>query len=160
MVPGKNAGTVTAWWMHRWLVQHAFSTLAAGACLLMTWLLSRRIDVVGWFGIVLCTGTVITVAMVIVSGLMHFNAVLLTFPPDAFRIDAKWVNGLGAAMLIAIYDYLGYYNICHLGGEVRDPGRTIPRAVITSVIVVAAVYLTMNLSIIAVVPWQQAMDSS
>ena len=62
-------------------------------------------------------------------------------------------------MLIAIYDYFGYYNICHLGEEVRDPGRTIPRAVIGSVVLVAAVYLIMNLSIIAVVPWQEAMKS-
>ena len=93
------------------------------------------------------------------AGLTHFNAALLTLPPDAFRIDGKWVNGLGAAMLIAIYDYLGYYNICHLGDEVRDPGKTIPRAVITSVVVVAAVYLLMNVSIIAVIPWEQAMKS-
>jgi amino acid transporter len=62
-------------------------------------------------------------------------------------------------MLIAIYDYLGYYNVCNLGDEVKDPGRTIPRAVIYSVIAISAIYLTMNISIIAVVPWQQAMES-
>ena len=145
--------------LEKWHIPGGTSTLAAACCLVVTWLLSRRIEVVGWVGIVLCTGTLITVATVIVSGLMNFNASLITFPPDAFHVDGKWVNGLGAAMLIAIYDYLGYYNICHLGEEVRDHGRTIPRAVITSVIVVAAIYLTMNLSIIAVVPWQEAMKS-
>ena len=132
------------------------ATLAAACCLMVTWSLSRRIDVVGWLGIVLCAGTVPTV---IICGLTHFNASLLTFPDDAFAINGDWVKGLGAAMLIAIYDYLGYYNICHLGAEVRDPGQTIPRAVIISVVAVAAVYLTMNLSIIAVVPWQEAMNS-
>ena len=145
--------------LSQWHIPGGMSTLAAMCCLLVTWLLSRRIEVVGWLGIALCAGTLITVLTVIVSGLTHFDASLLTFPPDAFQINGQWVNGLGAAMLIAIYDYLGYYNICHLGEEVRDPGRTIPRAVITSVIFVAAVYLTMNLSIIAVVPWQQAMQS-
>lgn len=145
--------------LREWHIPGGTSTLAAFCCLIVTWMLSRRIEVVGWFGIVLCTGTVITVATVIVSGLTHFDASLLTLPPDAFRIDGEWVNGLGAAMLIAIYDYLGYYNICHVGEEVRDPGKTIPRAVISSVIIVAAVYLTMNLSIIAVVPWEQAMKS-
>ena len=145
--------------LEAWHFPGGTSTLAACCCLLMTWVLSRRIDVVGWVGIVLCAGTLITVVTVIVAGLTHFNAELLTFPPDAFHIDSAWVKGLGAAMLIAIYDYLGYYNICHLGDEVRDPGRTIPRAVITSVVVVAAVYLTMNLAIIAVVPWEQAMKS-
>jgi amino acid transporter len=62
-------------------------------------------------------------------------------------------------MLIAIYDYFGYYNICHLGDEVRDPGRTLPRAVITSILIISALYLTMNISIIAVVPWEEAIKS-
>jgi amino acid transporter len=68
-------------------------------------------------------------------------------------------HGLGAAMLIAIYDYLGYYNICHLGDETRNPGQTIPRAVMLSVVIVASIYLLMNISIIGVVPWQEAMVS-
>lgn len=145
--------------LNQWHIPGGMSTLAAICCVLVTWLLSRKIEVVGWLGIVLCVGTLITVLTVIGSGLTHFDSSLLTLPPDAFQINGEWVSGLGAAMLIAIYDYFGYYNICHLGEEVRDPGRTIPRAVITSVIFVAAVYLTMNLSIIAVVPWQQAMKS-
>ncbi len=144
---------------HVWFFRGEERVAAASAALLVTLLLSRRIQVIGWLSLALCAGTVITVLTVIVAGLTHFDASLLTFPKDAFEITPAWVNGLGAAMLIAIYDYLGYYNICHLGEEVRDPGRTIPRAVITSVIVVAAVYLTMNLSIIAVVPWEQAMKS-
>ena len=135
------------------------SSLASACCLVVTWLLSRRIDVVGWLGIVFGIGTLITVLTIIVAGLLHFDVSLLTFPPDAFEITPTRVRGLGAAMLIAIYDYFGYYNICHLGEEVRDPGRTIPRAVIGSVVLVAVLYLIMNLSIIAVVPWQEAMKS-
>jgi amino acid transporter len=135
------------------------AALAAIACAVVTLVLCRRIHVVGWLGVVLCTGTVTTVLIVIVAGLANFDASLLQFPADAFRLDRKFAVGLGAAMLIAIYDYLGYYNICHLGEEVRDPGRTIPRAVILSVCIVATVYLTMNICIIAVVPWQEAVQS-
>ena len=40
-------------------------------------------------------------------------------------------------MLIATYDYWGYYNVCFIGGEVKDPGRTIPRALIISIVAVA-----------------------
>lgn len=134
--------------------------VAAGACLVITLLLCRRIQTIGWLGIALCIGTLVTVFVVIVSGLLHFNSSLLTLPPDAFDVQRPgFTTGLGAAMLIAIYDYLGYFNICHLGDEVKDPGRTIPRAVIWSVVLVAGIYLTMNVSIIAVVPWQQAMVS-
>ena len=60
--------------------------------------------------------------------------------------------GLGAAMLIAMYDFLGYYDICYVGGEVRNPERVIPRAIMYSVVGVALIYAVMNLWIIAVVP--------
>jgi amino acid transporter len=108
---------------------------------------------------VLCAGTIITVLTVIVAGLANFNADLLTLPPEGIRFDRTFASGLGAAMLIAIYDYLGYYNICHLGDEVQNPGRTIPLAVMISVVLVAAIYLTMNIAIIGVIPWQEAMES-
>src|SRR6266487_3781265 len=62
-------------------------------------------------------------------------------------------------MLIAMYDFMGYYDICYVGGEVRDPAKVIPRAILYSVIAVAAIYALMNLSIIAVVPWREAMQS-
>ena len=57
-------------------------------------------------------------------------------------------------MLIATYDYWGYYNITFLGGEVKDPARTIPRAILISIGLVAAIYLLMNVMVLAVLPWQ------
>jgi amino acid transporter len=95
-----------------------------------------------------------------VAGLANFRSSLLALPAEGVAIDERFVKGLGAAMLIAIYDYLGYYNICHLGDEVIEPSKTIPRAVLISVMVVAAVYLTMNVAIIGVIPWQEAMRSN
>jgi amino acid transporter len=67
--------------------------------------------------------------------------------------------GLGNAMLIAMYDYLGYYDICYVGGEVREPARVIPRAILCSVVAVALIYALMSLCIMAVVPWREAMQS-
>ncbi len=55
-------------------------------------------------------------------------------------------------MLIATYDYWGYFNVTFLGGEARDPGRTIPRAVLSSIGIVAALYLALNVSILSVLP--------
>ena len=62
-------------------------------------------------------------------------------------------------MRIAMYDFLGYYDICYIGGEVRNPERVLPRAIILSVILVALIYSVMNLAIISVVPWREAMKS-
>lgn len=142
-----------------WGVPLGWNALGAAACAGTVLMLSRRIQVVGWLGVALAAGTIVTVVTVIGAGLTHFNPSLLQPPPDAFHVNLAFLVGLGGAMRIAIYDFFGYYNICHLGDEVRDPARTIPRAIMISVLLVGALYLTMNLSIIAVVPWQEAMKS-
>ena len=67
---------------------------------------------------------------------------------------------MGAASRIGVYDYLGYYDICYIGDEVKDPGRTIPRSIIISVIAVAIIYFAINLSIIGVVPWREFVPAA
>ncbi len=84
----------------------------------------------GQLSVVLCAGILGALLLVIVSGLPDLNLTLLRAPADSLS-PAKapqFVHGLGAAMTIAIYDYFGYYNICYLGDEVRNPSKTIPRA--------------------------------
>jgi len=85
---------------------------------------------------------------------------VLDFPPNAFRLNWAFFAGLGSATLIAMYDYGGYFNVCYFGGEVKDPGRTIPRSILYSIAFVAALYLTMNITIIGVIPWREAMKST
>jgi APA family basic amino acid/polyamine antiporter len=103
-----------------------------------------------WLGVM---GTMLTV---ILTGLLHFHASLaFGFPAGAFQLSGGFFSGLGAALLIATYDYWGAYNICFLGAEVRDPGRTIPRAIVWSVGLVAALYLLMNTSVLGTMPWQE-----
>jgi len=133
-------------------------SLAVGALLIA--LLYRRITAIGKLTVVLWIGMLITVLFVIASGLANFNAaVVFDFPPGAFTFSRGFVTGLGSAMLIAMYDYLGYYDICYVGGEVRNPARVIPRSIIYSVLAVAGIYSLTNLSLIAVVPWREAISS-
>ncbi len=123
--------------------------------LLLFFLLYRRIDSVGKITVWLWVGTMITVLGVIFSGALHFDSkIAFDFPPKAFSFSLGFLSGLGAATSIGIYDYLGYYDICYIGEEVRDPGKVIPRSIVMSVLGVAAIYLAMNLSIIGVVPWK------
>ena len=145
--------------MNSWHIPGGLATLAAVCALAVALLLCRRTASLGKLALILCCGTVLTVLIVIVSGLTHFDSSKLTMPAGAWTMDRAWFGGLAAAMTIAIYDYLGYYNICHMGDEVREPAKTIPRAVLISIAIVATVYLTMNISIIAVVPWEEAMKS-
>ena len=109
----------------------------------------------------LCAGTILTLLGVIVAGLLHFDSSLLDSSHTALHrsTNKPFSVGLGAAMLVAIYDYLGYYNVCHLGDEVKQPERTIPLAIIVSVCAVSIIYLVMNTAIIGVVPWWEARES-
>jgi amino acid transporter len=128
--------------------------VAIGVCMVAVVLLYRRITRVGWISKLLWVGVIGTIAWVIFAGVTHFNPRLaFSFPPGAFHLDSRFFTGLGAAMLVATYDYWGYYNVCFLGAEVKDPGRTIPRALVISIVVVAALYVVMNISILGVVPW-------
>jgi amino acid transporter len=95
------------------------------------------------------------IAWILMTGLLHGHlSQAFAFPPDAFALTPGFFLGLGSAMLIATYDYWGYYNITFLGGEVEDAARTVPRAILISIVLVAAMYLAMNISVLAVLPWQ------
>ena len=119
-------------------------------------LLYRKITFIGKLTVSLWIGTILTALAVIVTGAMHFDRRLaFDFPPGAFNFSLGFLFGLGAASRIGIFDYLGYYDICYIGDEVRNPGRTIPRSIIISVIVVALIYIAINFSIIGVVPWRE-----
>jgi len=119
-------------------------------------LLYRKITFIGKLTVSLWVGTILTAFAVIVTGALNFDRRLaFDFPPGAFNFSLGFFFGLGAASRIGIFDYLGYYDICYIGEEVRDPGRTIPRSIIISVIVVALIYIAINFSIIGVVPWRQ-----
>jgi amino acid transporter len=95
------------------------------------------------------------IAWILVTGLLHGQlARAFTFPAHGFALTPGFFLGLGSAMLIATYDYWGYYNITFLGGEVKDAARTVPRAILISIGLVAALYLAMNISVLAVLPWR------
>ena len=134
--------------------------VSIGVGIVVTALLYRRITAVARLTVVLWIGMLATVLWIIASGMANFNArVVFDFPVGAFTFSRGFFAGLGSAMLIAMYDFAGYYDICYVGGEVRNPERVIPRSILYSVLAVAAIYALMNLSIIAVVPWREAVSS-
>jgi amino acid transporter len=127
---------------------------------LVTVLAYRRIAVAGRLMVVLWVGMLITVAWVIVTGLTHFDAKrAFDFPAGAWRLDGLASTGLGMARAIAMYDFLGYYQVCYLGDEVADASRTIPRSILISVGVISLVYLAINVGILGVLPWREVVDS-
>jgi basic amino acid/polyamine antiporter, APA family len=132
------------------------TVLAIAVVALATALLYRKITSIGWISKLLLVGVVGTMVWIIFAGLTHFNAAqAFTFPSGAFTLSPNFFLGLGSAMLIATYDYWGYYNVAFLGDEIKHPAKTIPRAILLSILLVACLYVVMNVSILGVVPWQE-----
>lgn len=139
----------------RWLVSGA-TLLAVLAVLVALWLLYRKITSIGWMSKLMWVGVMGTIGWIIFAGLTHFDASrAFGFPPGAFQLSNEFFLGLGSAMLIAAYDYWGYYNVSFLGDEVKEPGKTIPRALLLSIVLVGCLYVVMNISVLGVVPWQE-----
>ncbi|MDQ6787081.1 MAG: APC family permease [Acidobacteriota bacterium] len=135
--------------------------VAIGVCLLCVFLLYRKITVIEKFSKFLWVGVIITIIWIIFAGLTNFNpAIAFDFPPDAFVLNSNFFLGLGAALLVAVYDYWGYYNVCFFAGEVKNPERTIPRSIMLSIALVAVIYIVMNISILGVIPWREFGDTA
>jgi amino acid transporter len=100
----------------------------------------------------------VSVVGVSAAGFSDFHADLaFTYPADAF--GSHFFVGLGAGLIIGIYDYLGYFTTAYMGDELRDPGRTMPGSIIISVIAMMFIYLILNISVLGVVPWHDIAES-
>jgi amino acid transporter len=134
--------------------------LAALVCVVAAALVYRRIDRVGRWGTVFGALVLVAIGWVILEGVLHGRPEGLHVPADAWNFSSPsfWA-GFGVATLYSVYDYLGYNNICSYAGEVRRPAATIPRSIVLSVLLVAALYLAMNVSILSAMPWQDAASS-
>jgi amino acid transporter len=135
--------------------------LGMAVCLLATFLLYRDIKSIGRISNVLWGGLMLAMGIILWGGVTHFNpAVAFSFPANAFKLTPAFFYGLGAAALLSMYDYSGYFNVCLIGGEIEKPARNIPRVVVLSIVILAVLYMAMSMSIIGVLPWQEAMKST
>ncbi len=142
-----------------WVAMPA-TLLAIGVVLFTAFLLYRRITAISRLSTLLWVGVMGTIGWIIFAGLTHFNArQAFDFPPGSFSLSRNFFYGLGGVMLIAAYDYWGYYNVCFLGDEIKNPGKNIPRALLLSILAVACLYVVMNISILGVVPWRELAQS-
>src|SRR5437588_1948968 len=122
--------------------------LAVGVLIIV--LLYRRISILGKLTVTIWLGVLAVIAWILLEGFWRFD------PAIAFKHaepPKNFATGLGAAMRLAIYSYLGYYSVCYIGDEVRNPGRTIPRSIVLSAVVVCILFIGVHLAMLGTVPW-------
>src|SRR5580700_11763733 len=135
--------------------------VAVAAGLAALFLLCRQMTFLRKATITVWIGTVLAMVTVIVTGFFHFNAHrAFDFPKGALAFDRGFVLGLGSATLIAVYNYLGYYDVCYIGDEVRNPSYVVPRSILYSLAVCCVGYLALHLAVIGVVPWREGIRSN
>jgi len=128
--------------------------------ILLVALLYRDIKSIGKISVVLWCVAGGTILWLIGSGLGHFNiAQAVNFHMDGFDSRALFFVAIGNATVKATYSYLGYYNVCHLGAEIKDPAKNIPRSILMSITGIAILYLAMQTVILGAMPWQQVAGS-
>ncbi len=134
--------------------------VAAGVATIVMFSLYRKIQDIAKLMLVLWITMLVTTGWVIVTGLAKADLNLaLDFPPGAFELNWAFLLGLGNGTVIVIYNYLGYNQVCFLGGEVKNPARTIPYAVILSVLGVTVIDFLLSFSFVSVVPWREMVET-
>ncbi|WP_236789543.1 APC family permease [Amycolatopsis sp. GM8] len=121
----------------------------------------RRIGDIGKLTTVLFGIMLFSVLAVVIAAFTHFNGgQAFGYTPGAFGSGGAFWTGLGAGLVIAIYDYLGYNTTAYLGAELHDPGRTLPRSIIYSVLGIMGLYFLLQVGVLGAVPWQEVKDST
>ena len=134
--------------------------VSGSVVVLIVLLLYRKIDAIGKISVFLWSGVIITMFWIIGGGIAHGNFLTpIKNIHTGITVDYAFVTAIGFASVKSVYSYLGYYNICHLGSEIKNPSKNIPRSMFISIAGIAILYMLMNISVVSVVPWWQAKDS-
>jgi len=135
--------------------------IGVGITLLIMVALFRKIGQIGKLTTVLFVVMLIAVLTTIVAAFTHFNsAQAFAFTPGAFGSHGTFWAGLGAGLIIAIYDYLGYNTTAYLGAEVREPGRTIPRSIVFSILGIMSLYFLLQIGVLGSVPLEELKSAT
>jgi APA family basic amino acid/polyamine antiporter len=127
----------------------------------LMWLLYRRITVLGRLTVTFWIGVLAVIAWILVEGAVRFQpAVAFDYSGAAAALPDGFAQKLGLVMALSAYSYLGYYNVCYMGDEVRDPARTIPRSILWSAALVCVLFAGLHLAMLGTVPWTTAQDTT
>ncbi|MGH9739425.1 MAG: APC family permease [Candidatus Acidiferrales bacterium] len=140
---------------------HADNIIAAAILVLVIVLLYRRIGQIGKISVVFAVVVIGTILWIIWGGAEHFNAHrVFDFSSGGWNLSFFFFAALGHGTVETVYSYLGYYNVCNLGGEMKNPERNIPAAIFISILGITGLYLAMQMSILSVIPWREAEKST
>ncbi len=136
----------------------AQKNLAAIVAVVTVVVLYRPIGAIGRVSIALGGIAVVTLLAIIAAAFPAFNPALAF--GSSSHVAPATLGGLGAALVITLYDYYGYGQANTLGDEVRHPAVTIPLAILISIVAVALLYIVLQIGVLGAIPWQSLVAST
>ncbi len=99
----------------------------------------------------------IPLALLMVFGILRGEAARPVFTPMVG--EGKSLGGvLGSTLLAVLFAFEGWTNVGAIAGEMKRPGRDLPRAIVAGVSIIMAVYLVINIAYLRVIPADELMD--
>jgi amino acid transporter len=133
--------------------------ISGGVVVSIVALLYRKIEAIGKISVVLWAAVLLTLGWIIGGGITHGNFLEpIRHINEGITLNCGFAAVIGYSCVKSVYSYLGYYNVCHLGGDIVNPSKNIPRSMFLSIAGIAVLYLCMNISVVSVIPWQQAKE--
>jgi basic amino acid/polyamine antiporter, APA family len=122
---------------------------------MLTWLNYRGVKNGGFLNNIVTAAKIIGILILIVAGFLYPN------PADREEVDAAMGMGRGTgvlfsaffgAMLSALWAYDGWANITYISGEIKNPKRNVPLAIIFGVSIAMTLYVLLNYVYMRVLP--------
>jgi amino acid transporter len=134
--------------------------VSAGVIVLVVVLLYRKIEAIGKISVIMWMSVFVIFAWIILGAISHGNILQpLLYMNKDLVVNKLFFVALGQASVKSIYSYLGYYNVCNLGSEIKKPAINIPKSMFISVAGIFVLYMALNMSVVSVIPWQEAKES-
>ncbi len=103
------------------------------------------------FTIIEATGLV----LIIIIGFTFVNPA-----PVDYAESPTGLAGIMVAFVLIFFAFIGFENMANIAEEVKNPKKTIPRAIVLSVLITGTIYILVSLSVVRVVDWSELAASS
>ena len=80
-------------------------------------------------------------------------------PVDYFETP-NGITGIILAFVLIFFAFIGFEDMANVAEEVRKPHRTIPRAIILSIVITGVVYILVSFSVVRILNWEELAVSS
>lgn len=130
--------------------------LGVAIILIITSIHYRSVKAGGSFQVIITAIKIIPFVIVIVLGLMYMNFDNFAYTPVAGATSSSLIGGVSATT----WAYTGMAAICFMAGEFKNPGKVLPRALISSVLIVLGLYTLLAVCVTGLMPFDKLMGSS